>query len=241
MGAMEKKRLLPALIAAALAVSAMGTALAEDTASLRSVRTEPGEAELSRARELLGKLKEPDMAQAEKTLSEIKGNSPGEKKVTEEIMELLSVRPPTATGFPEKSAAPEKEEPGLFYFFSFSMPHPSLREAARESAAAGAVMVLRGLSGENFGETASRISEVIGRTGAQVWIDPPLFECFSVEAVPQLVLAYGHLPGADCEGLRRVKISGDISLPYALGIMEKEDGNAGVFIKRLAENGFYND
>ena len=94
--------------------------------------------------------------------------------------------------------------------------------------ATGAVMVLRGLSGERiFGETTSRISEVIGRTKAQVWIDPLLFECFSVEAVPQLVLAYGHLPGADCEDLRHVKVSGDISLLYALGLMEKEDANAG--------------
>ena len=241
MGAMEKKRLLPALIAAALAVSGMGTALAEDTASLRSVRTEPEEAELARARELLGKLKEPDMAQAEKTLSEIKGNSPGEKKVTEEIMKLLSVKPASATVSPEENAAAQKEKPKLFYFFSFSMPHPSLREAARESATTGAVMVLRGLSGADLGETVSRISEVIGKTEAQVWIDPLLFECFSVESVPQLVLAYDYLPGANCEGLRYIKVSGDVSLPYALRLMEKEDENAGAFIKRLAENGFYDD
>ena len=240
MGAMEKKRLLPALIAAALAVSGMGTALAEDTASLRSVTTEPGEAELSHTRELLGKLKEPDMAQAEKTLSEIKRNSPAEKEPGE-IMELLSVKPKPQAVFPEENAAAQKEKPKLFYFFSFSMPHSSLREAARESVTTGAVMVLRGLSGENFGETTSRISEVIGRTKAQVWIDPLLFECFSVEAVPQLVLAYGHLPGADCEDLRHVKVSGDVSLPYALGLMEKEDKNAGAFIERLEKNGFYDD
>ena len=50
MGAMEKKRLLPALIAAALTVLAMGTALAEDTASLRGVRIEPGKTELDCAK-----------------------------------------------------------------------------------------------------------------------------------------------------------------------------------------------
>ena len=102
-------------------------------------------------------------------------------------------------------------------------------------------MVLRGLSGEGLGETASRISEIIGKTGAQVWIDPVLFECFSVGAVPQLVLAYGHLPDRDCEGLRRVKVSGNVSLPYALRLMEKEDANAGMFIRRLEKNGFYGD
>lgn len=66
------------------------------------------------------------------------------------------------------------------------MPLSTLRKAARESAAGGAVMVLRALSGEDLGGTVSRISEVIGKTGAQVWIDPLLFECFSVEAVPIL-------------------------------------------------------
>ena len=240
MGAMEKKRLLPALIAAALALLGAAVSLAEDPSLIRGVRTEPGEAESSRAREFLGRLKEPDMAEAEKTLQEIKRNSPAEGE-TEEIMELLSVKPKPGALFPEENAAAQKEEPELFYFFSFSMPRSSLREAVRESGATGAVMVLRGLSGANLGETASRISEVIGRTEAQVWIEPFLFECFSVESVPQLVLAYDYLPGANCEGLRHVKVSGDVSLPYALGLMEKEDKNAGAFIKRLAENGFYDD
>jgi len=233
---MEKKRLLPALIAAVLTASGATASLAENPVSLRGVRTEPGEADLSSARELMGGLLEPDIAGAEKTLSEI--NSPGEKE-TEEVMKLLSVKPPPSGAFPEKSAGKENKGPDLFYFFSFSMPLPSLKEAARETAAGGAVMVLRGLSGEDLGETASRISDMIGKTGAQVWIDPVLFECFSVGAVPQLVLAYGHMPGADCEGLRYVKVSGDVSLPYALGLMEKEDANAGVFIRRLEESGFY--
>ena len=156
-------------------------------------------------------------------------------------MELLSVKPKPGALFPEKNAATQKEEPELFYFFSFSMSHPSLREAARESGAAGAVMVLRGLLETDLGKTVSRISEMIGRAEAQVWIEPFLFECFSVEAVPQLVLAYGRLPGANCESLRHIKVSGDVSLPYALGLMEKEDKNAGVFIERLEKNGFYDD
>ncbi len=232
---MEKKRLLPALIAVVLAVLGTQALSAENPVSLRGIRTKPGEAERARAKKLMGDLLEPDIAGAEKTLSEI--NSPGAKE-TEEVMELLSVKSPPSGSFPEKSVATDNGMPRLFYFFSFSMPRSSLREAAWESAVGGAVMVLRGLSGEDLGETASRISEVIGKTGAQVWIDPVLFECFSVGAVPQLVLAYGHVPGADCEGLRHVKVSGDVSLPYALGLMEKEDANAGVFIRRLEKSGF---
>ena len=235
MGAMEKKRLLPALIMTTLVASGAGALSEEAPVSLGEVRAEPAEADIFRARELLGELLPPDIAGAQKTLSEI--NSPG-KKETGEIMELLSVKPPPAGAFPERNAGTEDGAPELFYFFSFSMPRSSLREAARESAAGGAVMVLRGLSGENLGETASRISGLIGKTGAEVWIDPVLFECLAVGAVPQLVLAYGYLPGADCEGLTHLKVSGDVSLPYALGLMEKEDANAGMFRRRLEKSGF---
>lgn len=240
MGAMEKKRLLPALIVTVIAVSWAPVSSPRGPASLEGIRTNPEESELARARRLLGDIPRPDMAEAEKTLSDMEDNYPGEKQI-EEVMKLLSVKPPRAVDSPEKSPDSGKEEPALFYFFSFSMPRPSLREAARESAAAGAVMVLRGLSGEDFGETAARISELTGKTEAEVWIDPVLFECFSVGAVPQLVLAHGHLPGADCEGLRHVKVSGDVSLPYALGLMEKEDRHAAFFIKRLEKTGFYSD
>lgn len=238
MGTMEKKRLLPALIAALIAASGTNSSPVEDLSSLRGVRMEAGEAELAHTREFLGELLEPDVAGAKKALSEL--NSPGEKE-TEEIMKLLSAKSPPAATFPEKRAETENEKAKLFYFFSFSMPRSSLREAARESVVGGAVMVLRGLSGEDFGGTALRISDIIGKTGAQIWIDPLLFECFSVEVVPQLVLAHGHLPGADCEGLRHVKVSGDVSLLHALGLMEKEDASAGIFIERLENNGFYGD
>ena len=238
MGVMEKKRLLPALIVAVLAVPVTSALPAEGPVSLRGVRTKPDEAESYRAKKLMGDLLEPDIAGAEKTLSEI--NSPGAKE-TEEIMELLSVKSPPLGTFPEKSAGTDNGSPRLFYFFSFSMPRSSLKEAALESAAGGAVMVLRGLSGKDLGKTASRISDLIGKTGAQVWIDPVLFECFSVGAVPQFVLAYGHTPGADCEGLHHVKVSGDVSLPYALGLMEKEDANAGMFIRRLEKSGFHDN
>ena len=239
MGAMEKKRLLPALIAAVVIVASGTTAFpAEDISSLRGVRMEPGEAELARARELLGELLEPDVAGAERALSET--NSPGAGEI-EEITELLSAESPPPGPLPGKSAGAGSGDPALFYFFSFSMPRSSLREAARESAAGGAVMVLRGLPEEGLGKTASLVSGMIGKTGARVWIDPALFECFSVGAVPQLVLARGYLEGADCGGLRHVKVSGDVSLPYALGLMEKEDASAGLFTRRLEKSGFHGD
>ncbi|MXZ13670.1 MAG: type-F conjugative transfer system pilin assembly protein TrbC [Candidatus Dadabacteria bacterium] len=237
---MEKKRLLPALIVAALAVSGTVASHAQDPASLQGIRMKSEEAKLAHTKRLLGDLMELDIAGAEKMLSDTKNNYPGEKQ-TEEAMKVLSVKSRRAAAFPEKSATSKNEKSRLFYFFSLSMPHTSLREAAQESAAAGAVMVLRGLSGGDLRKTASRISQLIGKTETEAWIDPLLFECFSVGLVPQIVLAYGQPTGTDCEGTRYVKVSGDVSLPYALGLMEKEDPNAGMFIERLEKNGFYRD
>ena len=238
MGAMEKKRLLPALMAAVVAVLWAAVSSAQGPSLLQGIKTKSRESELVRAEKFLEELPEPDMAEAEKTLSDTKNNHSAANRA-EEVMKFLSVNPLPPTGLPGKNPASGKEEPALFYFFSFSMPRPSLQEAAEESAAAGAVMVLRGLSGGNLRETASRISKLTGKSGTEAWIDPLLFECFSVGSVPQLVLAYGHTEGAECSGFRHVKVSGDVSLLYALGLMEKEDPNAGMFIKRLEQSGFY--
>lgn len=240
MGAMEKKRLLPALILTAVAVSWAAASSAQDSASLEGIRKKSEKAELARAKNFLGNLLEPDMAEAEKTLSGIKNNYPG-KKQTEEVMEILSTRYPGTVDLSQENPGSGKEGPALFYFFSFSVPRPSLREAVQESAAAGAVMVLRGLWEKDLGETASRISRLIGKSGTEAWIDPLLFECFSVGSVPQLVLARGRPTEGNCEDARYVKVSGDVSLSYALGLMEKEDANAGMFIKRLEQSGFYSD
>ncbi len=233
---MEKKRLLSALMAAALAAWA-APALAEED-PLRGIRTKPEKAALAGAEKLKEKLYEPDFAGAQKMLSEIKTPKAAQ---TAQIMELLSVKPPPAGMPPQKTTGTKGSESKLFYFFSFSMPRLSLREAAAESAAAGAVMVLRGLYEDDPAKTASRISEMIGRSGAEVWIDPALFGCFSVKTVPQIVLARRHSPGADCKETRHVKVSGDVSVRYALGVIKKEDADAGVFIRRLRKSGFYGD
>ena len=79
-------------------------------------------------------------------------------------MKLLSAKIPARCGLSLKKAqARETRGPSSFTFSHSQCRPPSLREAARESAAGGAVMVLRGLSGEDLGETASRISDVIGK------------------------------------------------------------------------------
>ena len=242
MDSMEKKRLLSALTAMALMLAAAGAGVsaAREPGSLEGVRTEPGEKHVREAKELLRRLREPDLGEAEKTLPKMRENS-RKKRQREKAAKFFSVKARSLPASAEGGGVREEGKPGLLYFFSFSMPAPSLREAARETGAAGGVMVLRGLVGESLGKTALRISEVTGKTGVEVWIEPFLFECFSVEAVPQLILLYGPPAQTDCERSRYLRISGDVSLPRALGLMKKEDENAGAFIRRLEEQGFHGD
>ena len=223
MGTMEKKRLLLAMMAALAVPWAAG---AESTTSPLGIRTKPGKEALLRARELVGELREPEMEKAREAIVRTKKNLPAGG----EILKILPAAP---------AGQKHKEPPRLLYFFSFSMPRTSIVRAMEESGASGAVMVLRGISGTGLAETASRVFGITGRSGAAVWIDPVLFECFSVEAVPQLVLVRGL--GVGCASVRYVKVAGDVSFPRALSLIEKEDPYAGIFKKRLKQNGFYDN
>ena len=239
MGSMEKKRLLPALTVILLAGLAVFS-FAEDPPSLEGVRTEPGERDVVSAREFLETAAKPDMEKAEKTLSEARKN-PHMEKQKENAAEFLSAKTDSPQAPPEADVSPADGGTRLFYFFSFSMPLATLRSVAEETAAAGGVMVLRGLAGDDFRETVLRASEVAGKTGAEIWIEPSLFECLGVEAVPQIALVSGFSEGADCAGAGYAKVSGDVSVSYALEIMQKEDADAGTFLGRIREGGFYGD
>ena len=238
MGSMEKKRLLPAVTGIALAALALVSS-AEYPPRLEGIRTEPGEKDVVSAKKFLKTLGEPDTEEAEKVLSETKKNPHAERQ-EKNAEEFFSAKPDPRSPA-EADASPADGGTGLFYFFSFSMPPATLRAVAEETAAAGGVMVLRGLAGGDLRETVLLISGVVGKTGAQIWIEPSLFECLGVAAVPQLALVSGFSEGEDCGGADYVKISGDVSVSRALEIMEKEDENAGTFLKRMRKGGFYGD
>lgn len=239
MGSMEKKRLLPALTVIPLVAFAVFS-LAEDPPPLEGVRTEPEERDVVSAREFLETAAKPDMEKAEEILSEAKKN-PHVEKQKELAEDFLSAKTDSPPAPPEAADRPADGGTRLFYFFSLSMPLATLRSVAEETAAAGGVMVLRGLAGGDFRETILRASEVAGKTDAEIWIEPSLFECLGVDAVPQTALVSGFSEGADCAGAGYVKVSGDVSVSYALEIMRKEDPHAGTFLGRVREGGFYGD
>ena len=238
MGSMEKKRLLPAVTGIALAALALVSS-AEDPPRLEGIRTEPGGKDVVSVKKFLKTLGEPDTEEAEKVLSETKKNPHAERQEKNAEEFFSAKQDPRSPA--EADVSPADGGPGLFYFFSFSMPPATLRAVAEETAAAGGVMVLRGLAGGDLRETVLLISGVVGKTGAQIWIEPSLFECLGVAAVPQLALVSGFSEGEDCGGADYVKVSGDVSVSRALEIMEKEDEDAGTFLGRMRKGGFYGD
>lgn len=98
---------------------------------------------------------------------------------------------------------------GVLVFVSFSLPPASLRALAGQAARSGSVLVLRGLKGDSFRETAAAIAGVRRAVGAETaWmVDPLLFRRLGVRAVPVFAVT---------DGERFALAAGDVPLGYAL-------------------------
>ncbi len=90
-----------------------------------------------------------------------------------------------------RAADPTPEiSPHLFVFISASMGAEALRTISRDSATLDAPLILRGLVGASLQETLLNLKDVAAE-GAELEIDPTLFEAYGVEAVPAVVLTCG--------------------------------------------------
>jgi conjugal transfer pilus assembly protein TrbC len=70
------------------------------------------------------------------------------------------------------------------------MTADALRRIARDSAILDVPLVLRGLIGASLQETLLNLTDVAAQ-GAEIEVDPTLFEAYGVEAVPAVVLTCG--------------------------------------------------
>ncbi|MCX7214650.1 MAG: type-F conjugative transfer system pilin assembly protein TrbC [Burkholderiales bacterium] len=114
-----------------------------------------------------------------------------------------------------------KDSNELMVFVSLSMPAASLKRIGEQAKKAGAVVVFRGLKyGLRKGAWADSMNALkpIADTGADVQINPELFERFHVQVVPTLVVASSAPEG--CQGNQceagSVAVVGDVSMDYAL-------------------------
>ena len=154
-------------------------------------------------------------------------------KAREDIKALLSnPRVATPAGSPS-----DGNEPRPLVFVSFSMPEASLRSLLAEAARVESPVVLRGLVDNSMKRTVARLGELLGTgdssetTGEpspSLAIDPTLFERFGVDKVPTFVLPLDTIAPCTPEGCpvpTHLKVAGDVSLVYALGVMAREADN----------------
>ena len=114
-----------------------------------------------------------------------------------------------------------KDSNELMVFVSLSMPAASLKRIGEQAKKAGAIVVFRGLKyGLRKGAWADSMNAIkpIADTGADVQINPELFERFHVQVVPTLIVASSAPEG--CQGNQceagSVAVVGDVSMDYAL-------------------------
>ena len=120
----------------------------------------------------------------------------------------------------------------ILIFTSLSVPAASWRQWARDAAAIGAPLVLRGVGEGGLRETAKRIGVRLGGAQAGVAIDPRLFRLFRVTRVPAVVVVPGGVPPCESRGCAEDpapahdRIAGNIGLVAALEAVADE-GDAG--------------
>lgn len=123
-----------------------------------------------------------------------------------------------------QAAIAQAKQPDLLVMVSLSMPREALLRTVEQAERAGASLVFRGLKGDHMTTMAAAIKEIIGDRNVTVVIHPPAFQQFSVTRVPAVVIARPEAANVldnGCSGAGTfVKVSGDVSLDYALDYIE---------------------
>jgi type-F conjugative transfer system pilin assembly protein TrbC len=128
--------------------------------------------------------------------------------------------------YDELGTVQQAEGDQLLVFISSSVPKASLRLLARQAAAVGAPLVLRGVTGESFPATAEFMRDIYGddEPRARAMIDPTLFSRFDVRQAPAFVLVPSGACVAgirNCPDLTPVHVAGDVTLDYTLDFIAR--------------------
>lgn len=150
----------------------------------------------------------------------------------------------------------EKEDQ-LYVFVSRSMPESLLRSYALDAAYTSAVLVMRGVKKDETLDTFFRGQLMQDLkpdgAGAMVQLDPRLFDAFEVDAVPAIVFTKNSLidlcatpnsTNVQCEPIsseKYYKITGSVSLKYALDQFIQEGADAQRFLSNLKKHEVVDD
>ena len=122
-------------------------------------------------------------------------------------------------------------------FMSLAVPEAAWRQWARDAAATGAPLVLRGVGAGGLRAFVKRVGDRLGGAQAGVAIDPRLFRLFGIERVPAVVVAPGGVPPCASRGCAEApapphdRIAGNIGLAAALEAVADE-GSVGRDVAR---------
>jgi conjugal transfer pilus assembly protein TrbC len=114
----------------------------------------------------------------------------------------------------------------LLVLVSLSIPKGALRKLAEQAEGAGGTLVFRGLKEDSMTKMGEAIHKILAGRNVHVAIHPPAFQQFSVTQVPTFVLASQDAGRVLDNGCARpqtfVKVSGDVTLDYALDYIERK-------------------
>ncbi len=140
---------------------------------------------------------------------------------------------------------PTAATPPLRIFITLDMPRASLQRLTEQAARSGAVLVLRGLKSQSMRETLAAFQTLVADHAAAWQIDPQAFTRYDIHHAPTFVLPLAQTSpnasaacGTTCPvGEAHIRVSGDVSLAYALETMVRRHpeaaSRADVFLKRL--------
>ena len=100
--------------------------------------------------------------------------------------------------------------PQLLVFVSFSMPRAALQDLSQQVSLVGGALVFRGFISGSFQKTALKLKDLKGT----VWVDPTLFEAYSVTQVPTFI--FRAAPGGTDEKKVLDRLQGHVTLHHVL-------------------------
>ncbi len=148
-----------------------------------------------------------------------------------------------ATATAEQMRSATRPGPTLYVFVSLSMRDATLQRLFDQARRAQAVVVLRGFVQGSLKQTVARIQALAQGQPVPIQIDPRPFDRFGVTRVPSFALLSESAGATGCTAKRcdapdgHWRISGDVSLDYALDQMGHASGDAAraaaPFLRRL--------
>ena len=140
---------------------------------------------------------------------------------------------------PGSAQGNDREAAGLIVFVSLGMPEASLKRLIADASRVKGTLVLRGVRDRSMKATTNLLADLMRERQVPWQIDPVLFKRFDVKAVPAVVLVDPNRPvlvdcGANrCQEAAYAKVNGDVTLRYALQVIEKQDPALAALARQL--------